>query len=140
LPLASFYSSDKIIYMKGKSHHLAQAILVSCMDFRLQDYLWQWAKSRIKKGFDYLSLAGGVKNSLFVLEQIKLSYQLHQISEVYLINHEDCGAYGKMGSFTRHKKDLLSFKKLLKEKFPQLQVGCWYLKLNGEFLEIDKMS
>lgn len=117
-------------------HHTCQAVVISCMDFRLQEMIHKWAVKNIKDGFDRVALAGGVKNLDFVLSQIELSVKLHGIKEAYLINHEDCGAYGKEGTFEKHKKNLLFAKKTLARKFPTLKIAPLYLKLNGEFVEI----
>ena len=90
----------------------------------------------LKGGFDRLALAGGVKNLPFVLDQVELSYKLHHIDEVYLINHEDCGAYGAEGTFAKHKKDLKFAKMIIHQKFPKLKIVPLYLKLSGEIVEI----
>ena len=83
-----------------------------------------------------MAIAGGVKNLPFILDQVELSHKLHKIADVYLINHEDCGAYGEEGSFAKHKKDLLFAKRIIKEKFPKLNIIPLYLKLNGEFVKV----
>lgn len=119
-----------------RSSHTCRAIIVSCMDFRIQNHLHNWTLKNIKGDTDRLTIAGGVKNLPFVLKQIGLSYKLHHICEVYLINHEDCGAYGKEGNFQRHKEDLLHAKKTLKEKIPSLKITTFYLKLNGEIKQV----
>ena len=90
----------------------------------------------LKSGFDRLALAGGVKNLPFVLDQVELSLKLHHIDEVYLINHEDCGAYGAEGTFAKHKNDLTFAKKIIKQKFPKLKIVPLYLKLNGSFVKV----
>lgn len=116
--------------------HSCQAIVVSCMDFRLRKYLNGWTDKNIIGGFDLVTIAGGVKNCSFILEQIGISVRLHRIKEAYLINHEDCGAYGKTGTYKKHQKDLLLAKKMIAKKFPKLQVSLFYLKLDGEFVEV----
>ena len=83
-----------------------------------------------------MAVAGGVKNLAFILDQIELSVKLHGICEVYLINHEDCGAYGAEGTFEKHKKDLLFAKRIIGEKYPKLKIFPLYLKLDGEFLGV----
>lgn len=118
------------------NQHSCQALVVSCMDFRLRKYLRKWTTKIIRGGFDRVAIAGGVKNLPFVLDQVDLSHKLHQIKEVYLINHEDCGAYGEEGTFKKHKKDLLFAKRIIKEKFPQLKIVSFYLKLKGVMKEI----
>lgn len=129
---------------KYKSHtpkaahpsHSCQAIVVSCMDFRLRKNLRKWTTSTLKGGFDRLALAGGVKNLPFVLDQVELSYKLHHINEVYLINHEDCGAYGAEGTFAKHKRDLKFAKRIIHQKLPKLKIILLFLKLNGKFVKV----
>lgn len=116
--------------------HTCQSIVISCMDFRLRKNLRKWTTSALEGGFDRVAIAGGVKNLPFILDQVKLSYKLHHICEVYLINHEDCGAYGTEGTFEKHKKDLLFAKKIINQKLPKLKIIPLYLKLNGEFIKI----
>ncbi|OGG15755.1 hypothetical protein A3D77_07835 [Candidatus Gottesmanbacteria bacterium RIFCSPHIGHO2_02_FULL_39_11] len=117
--------------------HTARAIVVSCIDFRFQDFLTEWTKKTFKKeGFDRVALAGGVKNLPFVIDQVDLSHKLHHIKEVYLINHEDCGAYGKEGNFQKHKKDLLKAKDEIAKKIPSLKVFLLYLTLSGKFQKV----
>jgi len=118
------------------NQHSCQALVVSCMDFRLRKYLRKWTTKIIRGGFDRVAIAGGVKNLSFILDQVRLSHKLHHIDEVYLVNHEDCGAYGEEGNFNKHKKDLLFAKRIIKKKFPQLKIVPLYLKLNGAMKEI----
>jgi len=116
--------------------HTCQSVVISCMDFRLRKNLRQWTTSTLTGGFDRVAIAGGVKNLPFILDQVELSHKLHKIADVYLINHEDCGAYGAEGTFLKHKKDLLFAKRIIKEKFPKLNIIPLYLKLNGEFVKV----
>jgi len=116
--------------------HSCQAIVVSCMDFRLSDHLTLWMLKNCPGGFDRVAIAGSVKNLPFVLEQVELSKKLHHTKEVYLINHEDCGAYGADGTPERHKKDLAFAKRIISEKFPDMKVKTLYLTLAGEFTEV----
>lgn len=125
--------------MKEVPHHkhVCRAIVVSCMDFRLRKSLRDWTAKKFKNdGFDRLAIAGGVKNLPFVLDQVELSYKLHGIGEVYLINHEDCGAYGEEGTFEKHKEDLLFAKEIIARNFRKLKIFLYYLKLNGEYLQL----
>lgn len=125
--------------MKQSKHekHTCQSIVISCMDFRLRKYLRNWTTQyTLLGGFDRVAIAGGVKNFPFIIEQVELSVKLHNICEAYLINHEDCGAYGKEGNFEKHKEDLLLARDILKQKFPNLKIIPLYLKLNGEFIKI----
>lgn len=118
--------------------HTCNAIGVSCMDFRLRTFLRAWTQKEITGGFDRVALGGGVKNLPFILEQIELSVKLHHICTVYLINHEDCGAYAEEGTFARHKKDLLFAKKIIRQRLPQLVITPLFLTLDGKFLDVGK--
>jgi len=102
------------------------------MDFRLRSDIRKWT-AKLEGGFDRLAIAGGVKNLPFVLEQVELSYKLHHICEVYLMNHEDCGAYGQEGTEEKHTEDLKIAKQKILSQFPELQVETYYLKLDGTF-------
>lgn len=121
--------------------HDCKAIVISCMDFRLRRHLRKWAIQNLDTGgYDRVAIAGGVQNLGVIADQVSLSVKLHNIHEVYLINHEDCGAYGKDGTFGKHKEDLLFAKTILKKRFPKLKVVPLYLKLKGEFVEVDKKN
>ncbi len=113
-----------------------QALVVTCIDFRFQKYIQKWTDTTIVGGFDRVAIAGGVKSLPLITEQVALSHKLHKIRTVYLINHEDCGAYGEEGSFETHKKDLKNAQKVLAKKFPDLQIVVLYLKLSGDFVAI----
>lgn len=121
------------------SNHKCNAIVISCMDFRLRKYLRKWAITSLDSGgYDRVAIAGGVQNLGVITDQVSLSVRLHDIHEVYLINHEDCGAYGPEGTFEKHKEDLLFAQTILKHKYPKLKIVPLYLKLNGEFVRVAK--
>ena len=111
--------------------------MVNCIDFRLRKPLRSFLTSNLdEEGYDRVAIAGGVKNLPFIVDQIDLSVKLHHVREAYLINHEDCGAYGPEGTFEKHKEDLLFAKKILQHKFTKLKIVLFYLKLNGEFVKV----
>lgn len=118
------------------NNHTCKAVVITCIDFRLVKYFRKWSNATIHGEFDRVAIAGGVKNLPFVLDQVELSYKLHHICDVYLINHEDCGAYGTEGTLAKHKKDLEFAKRILHQKFPKLKIIPLYLKLSGEFVEV----
>ncbi|MEZ0396773.1 MAG: carbonic anhydrase [Anaerolineales bacterium] len=116
------------------SKHITQAIVVHCMDFRLQKHLDEWLQRELGHGqYDRLSLAGGVFDLDFVSRQVALSHRLHDIKQVLLINHEDCGAYGEAGSPERHAADLRAAKQRIQAEIPGLEVRPYYLHLDGTF-------
>jgi len=117
--------------------HKCDALIVACIDFRFQKYLKNWLKKNFQnKTYDYVGFAGATKNLDIIIGQLDISVRLHQIKEVVLINHEDCGAYGVDSTHDRHSADLLKAKKLIVSKYPNLSVSLFYLHLDGEFEEI----
>lgn len=118
-------------------HKTADAIIVSCIDFRFQKFIRNFIDSEFaNKTYDYVGFAGGTKNLETVLEQIDIAVQLHNIKQVILIHHEDCGAYGLESTPERHRKDLLQAKETILSKYPNLIVDLYYLRLTGDFEDV----
>ena len=117
--------------------HITDSIVVHCIDFRFQEYLDGWLSENLGHGnYDRVSYAGSVLDFDTVFEQIKISERLHEIKQVILINHEDCGAYGAEGTYERHQKDLLAAKEKVLGSFPHLNVSLLYLRLDGRFEKV----
>lgn len=116
------------------AQHTTQALVVHCMDFRLQKFLDDWLQKELGHGqYDRLSLAGSVFDLEFVLKQVDISKRLHDIQKVILINHEDCGAYGQAGTPERHAADLRQARQRIQAAWPDLEVMLYYLHLDGVF-------
>src|SRR3989344_6399548 len=87
--------------------HTCDAIVVACIDFRFQKYIRNWTDEKLKdKTFDLVGFAGSTKDLDTVMKQIDVSVRLHHIKEIYLIHHEECGAYGTESTQERHALDL----------------------------------
>ncbi len=115
-----------------------EAIVVHCMDYRLQKYLNKWLEASLDAhSFDLVSIAGGVYDLYDVIRQVDLAVRLHNVSRAVLINHEDCGAYGLESTDERHEIDLRHARDKLNRLFPQLQVELYYLGLDGHFEAIE---
>ena len=83
-----------------------------------------------------MSLAGASKGLItpknpaepeIILRQIEISSNLHKISQVILMNHTDCGAYGGRDAFvtsedehSQHVGDMQKAKKLILKKLKKL--------------------
>ncbi len=116
------------------TNHQAKAIALHCIDFRFvvatKDFLRQ---EGYEGQYDDVGIAGAVENLIepanptdveFVCRQIAIARKLHYITEVVLINHTDCGAYGGRAAFlsdeeehARHVKDLTLAKEKIAERF-----------------------
>jgi carbonic anhydrase len=117
------------------SDHTCEAVVVHCMDFRLQHFLNDWLTKRFGiRNYDRISWAGGVREFAIVQTQIQMSSRLHSIKKVVLINHEDCAAYGPTGTRERHISDLTYAEHAIQSL--HLEVEKYYLHLNGEFERI----
>jgi carbonic anhydrase len=100
------------------------ALVVHCMDYRLQKFIQPWITVRFGyDNFDIISLAGGVHDYEMVLKYVQLAVQIHTIETVCLINHEDCRAYGRDGTYKRHKHDLMDAQKKIQSLIPSLESG-----------------
>lgn len=119
------------------AHH-CDALVVSCIDFRLQKYIRDWLdKNLANKTFDYVGFAGCVKDLDVIENQIDISVKLHDIKELILINHEECGAYGIESTPENHARDLKKAKQIIKKKYPHLAIKIFYLHLDGKFESIN---
>lgn len=113
------------------------ALVVSCIDFRLQAQLDAWLSSVLGYGrYDRVALAGGVKDRGTVLAQVALAARLHGIRLVLLLNHEDCGAYGAEGTPDRHRADLRAIQRRIQAELPDLVVVLGYVQLDGAFIHV----
>lgn len=114
--------------------HKAESIVVTCIDYRLQEDLNKWILEKFPpKTFDRVAFAGGVKNLEIIMGQIDIAVRLHHIKKVVLINHEDCGAYGKESVLEKHTQDLKEAKNKILQKYQDLEVETYYLHLDGTF-------
>lgn len=119
------------------ANHGCDGLVVTCIDFRLQQYINKWIDENFQPfSFDRVAFAGGVKNLEIILEQIGISKKLHNIKKVCLINHEDCGAYAVEGTPEKHAADLKNAATKIKTQFPDLEIDLYYLHLDGKFEEI----
>jgi len=125
-----------------KSHSCCcQAVVVCCIDFRFQKFINKWISKNLSgKAYDLISFAGSTKELKIVLKEIKISKELHHVKHVVLIHHEDCGAYGKQGTYDKHVKDLNKAQEKLLSIYPDLCIDLYYLHLNGQFEKISILN
>lgn len=124
--------------------HQAKALVIICMDFRFQETIREWlVKQGYNNQYDLVAMAGAAKAIDTILSQIELSHNLHQIKEVILINHQDCGAYGDQVAedpkkeLEVHRTDLLKAKSKILTRAPGLKVNLYFLTLKKEFVKIE---
>lgn len=112
--------------------------IVSCIDFRFQGFIRKWAENNIENNvYDHIAVAGASKHLAFLQHQVGISVELHKVNHLVIINHEDCGEYGKAGTYERHILDLRKARRLMSKTYPKLQVDTYYLHLDGTFEAIN---
>lgn len=133
--------------------HRAKALIVTCMDFRFQDAIHDFATDlRVEGLYDLLTIPGVAKNlsrsedesvKNYFLNSVEKSCQLHDIAKVIIINHQDCGGYeqfdDEQSEKVQHFTDLKKAGKIIEDNYPDLKVKLYFanIKEKGSQREID---
>lgn len=132
-----------------------RALVIQCMDFRFQTAVREYfLSSKLTDQYDLVSIAGAGKTiseggarGEFLLDLILRSRELHGISELHLVHHLDCGAYGgsaEFGSYQeeyqRHISDMAASEKVIKQRFPSLRVFKKIAHINDGKVEFDTVT
>ncbi len=115
-------------------------MVLHCMDFRLGSAIRDELQNRgILNDCDIVAIAGAGKTIVTKTDQIAwhdtamshidLSKRLHEIENLIIMNHTDCGAYGGRAAFDSHEaeneqhiSDLKGAKEIVAEAHPDLNV------------------
>lgn len=112
--------------------HGCTSLIAACIDFRFQEAIDAWIRGQNLTGdFDRVGVAGAAFNKGFLVEQLTLSKKLHNISVVYLLGHEDCGAFNHDNQAV--KDSLNEAEKVINDKLPGLKVYKYYITIDKEF-------
>jgi carbonic anhydrase len=140
--------------MTEEHKHICSAILFKCIDFRMQTETRRWLhENNLAGDCDVVSLAGSSKglsdnNPTIVdllLNQIKISHDLHGAKQVVLIHHSDCGAYKGAYNFENEEEekktqiaDMDKSEEIIKKNFPDMSVKkVWAQMLDPEGHKVD---
>jgi carbonic anhydrase len=124
------------------------------MDFRLHESLANFfVEQKLDgDGADVIRVGGAIKSLAqpkeardreFFLEQLNVAYELHGVRQFYLINHEDCGAYGledvidSPEELATHREDLRVAKALIQDRFPDTEILTYFMRLSGTAEVVD---
>lgn len=119
--------------------HTCSTVIFHCIDFRFAADIKSYLEDEKLLGdVDVVSIAGCVKNLVspanptdaeFVMRQLDISKRLHDVCDVVLMNHLDCGAYGGRKAFesdeaehAKHAADLAAAREMILAKYPDLNV------------------
>lgn len=128
--------------------YVADAAVLCCFDQRIRLVTNKFLQRKGILRPDMVIVAGGARTLAsprndferdFILEQIRLSVELHKTSRVLLMSHSDCATYGGLAAFNgdaeaeaaHHKQELRRGVKLIQSWFPQLHVEPYFIKFDG---------
>ena len=136
-------------------------LVVTCMDLRMVSPIAEAMDRLGHKGrYDLVSVAGGGLSvgmderahlsaecqcqldawSATIHSHVGLSQKLHDVGEVWFIDHEDCGAYAHF--FDRkelsEEEQHLTVLRQIPAKFPHMKVRLFWMKLDGVLVELSE--
>lgn len=131
-----------------RANYQSDAAVVCCFDNRFRLGLHKFLRRFGIQNPDVIRVAGGAKclaspepesDREFVVEQIRKSIRLHATKRVILMVHSDCGGYGGLARFgndaelerEHHRKELERAAEYLREQFPEMEVGTYFLDFEG---------
>jgi len=134
--------------------HTCKALIVTCMDFRFQSAFRKFAEDNgLRDNYDLYSIAGTQKTFIdeetraTALKQVELSQKLHGMTDVYLIAHWDCGAYGGNAALgggeeekQRYYDDTQKAKEIINEKFPDVIVHKVLAMKEGDEITLSEFN
>ena len=138
----------------GKTRAAAdiEALLLSCMDYRLLDEIERYMSfEELRDKYDHFILAGAslgavtdkypAWNETF-WAHLDLAIQLHKIDKVIALDHRDCGAYkiilgedfakNRAKETAIHTKNLKELRRQINAKYPKLEVELLLMDLDGK--------
>lgn len=130
---------------EAKQLHHWDVLAICCIDGRFIKRTVDWVAEKTNGIFDFRTEVGCSKAICESIEDqerccnlISTSKRLHDIKDVWLIDHIDCGAYGGSKEFenTEKEKDFHTEKleeaaKILKVKFPELEIKKVFVDWKG---------
>ena len=148
-----FFNHSNSDVMNILSSTGANALVLSCMDYRfVDDSVYFFNRIGFRDDYNKFSLAGaslGYNQTQFpewretCNKHIELAMQLHDINEVIVMDHMDCGAYrilydspsmSRQEEYELHKKNLNQIKTMINQKFPALTVTTHLMDVDGSVM------
>lgn len=128
--------------------YVAEAAVLCCFDHRINLAVRKFLQRNAITHPDMIIVAGGAKTLAsprndferdFILEQIRLSINLHACRRVILMSHSDCATYGGLARFkgdgetesVHHKAELQRAAELVASEFPAVAVETYFVKFDG---------
>lgn len=129
----------------------AQALVLSCIDFRFLEYQYSFlGQQGLSQAYDWVALAGASlaltgfphpAEAETFWDQLDLSKQLHNIAQVIIFDHQNCGAYAQVHPLpfgdrqaeeNFHGNYLHQARAQIQERYPDLTVKLYFIELTGQ--------
>lgn len=131
----------------------ADALLLSCMDYRLVDDIVRYMDGRaMTDKYDHVVLAGASLGAVSdklnwgktFWDHLDVALKLHHVHKVIILDHKDCGAYRVVfernfegaDELAVHREQLTMLKAAIKAKYPDLAVETLLMDLDGKVMEV----
>lgn len=112
--------------------HKAQALAIHCIDWRFQKLIAEdLAAKNLDGACDRIAWPGASKDLDNVAGSALISIRLHDPDQVFIYEHEDCGAYGDDNSQETHRKNAKTLADKLKEIKPTLKIATLIVTFDG---------
>lgn len=127
------------------TQHNVDDLVVTCMDHRFQRVIRERLQEEYQVDIersDRLAYAGASKAVAdgTLIPQIELSHKLHDIKNVYVVDHTDCGGFGGLAAHENneqneidsHMGSMARAQEAIHKVLPQLVVTCFVVTLEGK--------
>lgn len=135
-----------------------EAVLLSCMDYRLVDDVARYMTGRdMANNYDHLMLAGASLGALNAArmrwretfwDHLDVAIDLHKIHKVFVMDHRDCGAFRTFlgeaavenadDEVAAHRDHLQTLARAIHARHHHLEVELLLMDLDGRVSEIPK--
>lgn len=141
-----------------KDVHTCEAVVLACIDFRFWKETMKFVEEELGiKTYDFPKLPGAAKSINDCLSEVDVALKcigipcdLHNVSKIVIVNHQDCGAYGGSKQFKGdadaeqkfHEGELRKAKEKISTQFPGKVIILAYAKLvdGGENIDFVKVE
>ena len=124
----------KTVDLKKKT---SEILVIHCSDPRFQE-AYHYEIERLDRYHDLLVIPGASKalvDNQTIVDYVKLLNKLHHFNEVHILDHIDCGAFGKVADELKaHSSALAKAESKLQKILPGLTIHTFLLGENDKLL------
>jgi hypothetical protein len=117
------------------NRHKSDALVVHCCDPRFQD-AYRQAAEQVSEFYDLMAVPGASKaivDNPTIIDNIEMLHGLHNFTEVHIMDHIECGAFGKIDDEVEsHSKYLHLAEKKINKVLPNVKVIPHLLGVRSE--------